>query len=131
SQQPRPLSERNDKGIVAGIAILETEPERSRIRGFGKSAEQAIKYDQHRAIVAVEALLVRGVMDTMMGRGIEHPFERSKVHWHRCVQEELIEQAQSNHEGYSQRVKADPRQRQKEHEGPGELPRPTQPDRRR
>jgi hypothetical protein len=60
--------ERRDEPIAARhvVALL------------GKRAEQPVEYDQHAAVIPVEIFGVRGVVDAVTRRRVQHPFERAE-----------------------------------------------------
>jgi hypothetical protein len=75
--------------------------------GFGhERAEDAVPDDQHAGVVAVEIPVVHAVMDAMVRRRIQDPFERAEGLDEFRVYPELVDQVKAVHHDEHPRRKA-------------------------
>lgn len=89
-----------------------------------KATEETVPNDEHAGMIAVEILVVRSVMDTMMRWRVHHPFQRPHATHQFGMDPELVEQTDGLHGEHHDGRKANQRQPQPEDErhevaGPG------------
>lgn len=106
ADQTAPFAERDGKRIIGRFAAL--EPITDRLSGFverGEGTEKPVKDDENRAEVAVEIAIIGGMVNTVVARRVEQPFERAEMDVETGVQEELVDEAderQKENEGARQ-----------------------------
>src|SRR5207342_2899220 len=78
--------------------------------------ENPIKNDEHTAVVSIEVDFVARVMDTMIGRRVQNPVDKSQLRNEFGVNPGLVDEVERERRNHGRRLKADPYQRQEEQE---------------
>ena len=94
----------------------------------GKGAEHPIEDDQHAAVIAVEVFRVGGVVDAVVRRRVENPFERAELRDPVGMEPELVEQVEVQRRR-TQRAGGKPSQISGTKNAPMPTSRPVQPKR--